>query len=130
MRGGRVAIALATVVATAGLGCARRPVLYPNRTLEENGRAAAEREIDRCLALAREVADGGAREGAAAGAAAGAIGGAAGRGAAVGAASGAAWSGVSALVRGLFRSGEPDSIERSYVDRCLRERGYEPIGWR
>lgn len=139
---------LALAGAAVATGCARRPVLYPNATLEEGGRAAAEREIDRCVALAREARAGGAQArdvardtaeetvvggaaGGAAGAVAGAIGGGgAGHGAAVGAASGAAWSGVSALVRGLFGGREPDPIEQRYVERCLRERGYEPIGWR
>ena len=34
------------------------------------------------------------------------------------------------LVRGLLRWREPDPVERRFVEQCLRERGYQPIGWR
>jgi hypothetical protein len=33
-------------------------------------------------------------------------------------------------MRGLFRSREPDATYRSYVNRCLRDLGYDPVGWR
>src|ERR687892_90021 len=68
---------------------------------------------------------GGGAIGGAAGAAGGAIAGAPGTGAAIGAASGAA----AGLVRSLFRSDRPTQAYRNVVDRCLRERGYEPVGW-
>ena len=47
-----------------------------------------------------------------------------------GAAAGAAGSAVVGLVRGLFRSREPDPVYRRFVEKCLREKGYEPIGWK
>jgi hypothetical protein len=34
------------------------------------------------------------------------------------------------LVRGALTSGDPDPVFRNFVDRCLREKGYDPIGWR
>ena len=34
------------------------------------------------------------------------------------------------LMRGLLRKDRPDSLHRAFVERCLRERGYDPIGWR
>ena len=34
------------------------------------------------------------------------------------------------FVRGLLRSRGPDAAYRAYLNRCLREFGYEPIGWR
>ena len=120
-------------------GCtAKRPVLYPNDQLYAVGKAQARRDVSDCMERAEaDVGRGrrggtiaGAATGAAAGAAAGAAGGAvvgrAGRGAAVGGAAAAAGS----FVRGLFRSREPDATYRAYVNRCLREVGYDPIGWR
>lgn len=115
-----------------------RPVLYPNETLETQGRARAEQAIDECVQRAetygadsnpsRELAGRTITEGAVGagtGAAVGAVLGDAGTGAAVGAAGGA----TRGLLRGLFSGREPDPVFREFVDRCLRERGYEPIGW-
>ena len=56
----------------------------------------------------------------------GAIVGNAGRGAAVGAGVG----GTRGFLRGLFRSREPDPIEKGFIDACLEEQGYRVIGWR
>ncbi len=121
-------------------GCsAQRPVLYPNAQLDRVGNATAERDIDDCMRRAEqfvsagggqaaEVATGtavGAGAGAAIGAAGGAVTGDAGRGAAVGAASGA----TAGLLGGLFKTHEPSPVYRNFVERCLRERGYDPIGW-
>jgi len=117
----------------------KRPVLYPNYHLQQVGDEAAQTEIDDCIRFAKEhgassdssgkVAKstaGGGAVGAAGGAATGAVLGSVGRGAAAGAAGGAAVG----LVRGLFRSREPDSVFRRFVEKCLREKGYEPIGWK
>jgi outer membrane lipoprotein SlyB len=126
---------------------ARRPVLYPNEQYTRAGSAAAERAIDECMGRAdqflassgpnTEAARGVATEtavGAGAGAAVGAVGGAitgsAGEGAAVGAATG----GTAGLLHGLFRScesgKESNPTYAAFVDRCLREKGYDPIGWK
>ena len=122
------------------LGCTQqRPVLYPSPYLKTVGQERAEADINECVRLAlehgaqgdageqvaKDTIEGGAIGGAA-GAAIGAVLSSAGRGAAAGAAGGAA----GALTRGLFRSSEPDPVFRGFVDRCLREKGYEPIGWR
>ena len=128
------------ILALIGLaGCAaKRPVLYPNDQLYAVGEAQARRDVSDCMERAEaDIGRGrrggpiaGAATGGAAGAAAGAAGGAvvgrAGRGAAVGGAAAAAGG----FVRGLLRSREPDAAYRAYVNRCLREVGYEPIGWR
>ena len=122
------------------VACAdKRPVLYPNARLKQVGTEAAQRDVDECLRLAREggadddrgveVAKstaGGAAVGGAVGAATGAVLGSVGRGAAAGAAGGAAGG----LVHGLFRSSDPDPVFKNWVDRCLREKGYDPIGWK
>ena len=120
-------------------GCTvSRPVLYPNARYGEVGSEAAQRDIDYCLSLASHHTDGpvagnagavAANVGAgAAGGAAGraAAGGSAGRGAAAGAASAAARS----LFRALFQPRGPSAAYRRLAERCLRERGYEPMGWR
>ena len=121
-------------------GCgSKRPVLYPNYQLSQVGREAAEADIDRCMELARtygadtqagaEVAKDtatGAAVGGATGAAVGAVIGSVGKGAAAGAAGGAA----GALTRGVIRSGDPDPTFRRFVEKCLRDKGYEPVGWR
>ena len=64
--------------------------------------------------------------GAAVGAVGGAVsGGGAGRGAAIGAAVGA----TAGAVTGTAKSVGPSPVYKNFVDRCLRERGYEVIGW-
>ena len=117
----------------------KRPVLYPNYQLQQVGNETAQTEIDDCVSFAKEyVASsnssgkvakstaGGGAVGAAGGAATGAVLGSVGRGAAAGAAGGAAVG----CLQGLFRSPEPDPVFRQFVERCLREKGYEPIGWK
>lgn len=119
-----------------------QPVLYPNTYYQSVGRTIADRDIRECRQLAESA---GAREGsgstgntarrtavgagagAASGAVGGAIAGAPGRGAMVGAASGATWG----LLSGMFGSGtsQPASAYMNFVNRCLREKGYEVTGW-
>ena len=60
------------------------------------------------------------------GTAIGAVTGNVGRGAAIGAAGG----GASGITQGALSAREPDAVYRRYVETCLRERGYDPIGWR
>ena len=33
------------------------------------------------------------------------------------------------MIRGLFDRNDPAPVYRAYVNRCLGERGYEPVGW-
>lgn len=126
-----------------------RPVLYPNAHLTQVGRDAAERDIEWCEeeaeAAGAEATGGsggdvaaktatGATVGAASGAVGGTVGGAlrghAGRGAGIGAAAGAAGGATSGLLRGLFfGKSKPNPAYRSFVERCLRERGYDVVGW-
>ncbi|UCG07274.1 MAG: cell envelope biogenesis protein OmpA [Desulfobacterales bacterium] len=120
-------------------GCApKRPVLYPNAHLKQVGKEVAEADIDECIQLAKDYGAGsksgekiatqtaeGAAVGGAAGAAVGAVTGNLGRGVAAGAAGGAAAAGT----RQIFRSGDPDPLLKQFVEKCLRDKGYEPIGW-
>lgn len=133
---------LVFVIVFVMAGCAStRPVLYPNEHFKAAGTKAAERDIDDCMRLAELAgADssgsgvgegaartaGGAAIGAASGAVGGAIVGAAGSGSAIGAASGA----TASLLYWLFgnRTERSPAFE-NYVNQCLQERGYQPVGW-
>ena len=120
-------------------GCAsHQPVLYPNARYNAVGPAVAEADVRDCIAMAnrtgansdryQEVLEDtakGAAIGGASGAVSGAIVGRAGQGAAVGAAGGS----TAALLYGLLESDEPNDLHRRFVDRCLRDKGYDPIGW-
>jgi len=130
----RLALAAALPALAA---CAAKPVLYPNAHLSQVGKRQAELDIEDCENLAKEnirsrkaaraaagTAESGA-VGAAGGAAAGAVLGHVARGAAVGGAAGAAGG----LTREIFKSSRVDPVFKRFVDRCLRDKGYEPIGW-
>ncbi|MBP9020123.1 MAG: cell envelope biogenesis protein OmpA [Syntrophobacterales bacterium] len=119
-------------------GCAgQRPVLYPNSHLQQVGEEQAQRDISECMQkaeayvkanpgaqVAGETVIGGVT-GTIAGSVAGAVDNDLGRGAAVGAASGAAVG----LVRGVVKASQPSPVFKSFVNRCLKEKGYEPLGW-
>ena len=123
------------------LACASpKPVLYPNSHFQRVGAEVAQGDIRECSDLAENAgaaaADGKAVEtakktvgggaiGAASGAVGGAIVGSAGTGAAIGAAGGA----TASLLRSLFGTKAPSQTHMRFVDRCLRDRGYEPMGW-
>jgi hypothetical protein len=139
-------IIVAIFVISVCSACSSRPALYPNEQLRRVGSATADRDVDDCMRLAAnsvssngrmgKTAEGIVTEsgtsaaiGAAAGAAGGAIVGRAGIGAAVGAA-GAGAAGVTRwLIHGVTSRPEPSPTYKNFVNRCLRERGYEPIGW-
>jgi outer membrane lipoprotein SlyB len=118
-------------------GCAHGPILYPNAHLKMVGEERAHRDIQECDRLAEQYVKsraalgaakstaGGAAAGAIIGGAMGSVTGNLGRGAAIGAAGGAA----AGLIRGAVRASQPSPVHKNFVDRCLREKGYEPIGW-
>jgi hypothetical protein len=107
------------------------------------GPEVAERDIDECIARAeaartegRETSNvvtgaaTGSVVGAAAGGAGGAVVGQAAQGAAAGAVGGAVASLMHALLGWMFQPKPPDPSNQQFVDRCLREKGYEPAGWK
>jgi outer membrane lipoprotein SlyB len=134
-------IILTLVFALAMVGCSStRPVLYPNEHFKTVGQEAAERDIANCMELAESAgADsnsssatqaatttaGGAAIGAASGAVGGAIVGAAGTGAGIGAASGA----TAGLLQWLFSKPQHSPVFENFVNKCLQDRGYQPMGW-
>ena len=132
-------LALLLVTSLIALGCAKRPVLYPNEHYQAVGEPAAEKDIEECMELAsnanldtNQTAEAakrtgtGAAIGTATGAATGALRGDAGIGALTGLVSGA----IVGLFSWMLGSSEPAPVFAAYVDRCLAERGYESIGWR
>lgn len=124
-------------------GCAgsKRPVLYPNPQLNKVGQPQADADINACMraAEASGANSGKGEELAKSTAKAGAVGGA--TGAVVGAISssssvgraaaiGGAGAATATLVGGAFDASEPTQIYMRFVEQCLREKGYQPIGWR
>jgi hypothetical protein len=131
---------LVFVLGLAGCSTAR-PILYPNAHLQSVGQETAGRDIEECESRAKaagahretgkagEVAAGTA-VGAGVGAAGGAVGGAIRGGAGIGAAIGAATGAVVGFLTSIFgRRSAPSAAYTNFVDRCLREKGYEPTGW-
>ena len=141
MQTSRAVIMVVLLIALAACSVARRPVLYPNDHLNRVGERQADADIDACMRaaeasgananrsedVARKTAKAGA-VGASTGAVVGAISSStsAGRGAAVGGAGAA----TATLVGGAFDASEPTQIYKRFVDQCLRDKGYQPIGWR
>jgi hypothetical protein len=135
----RITASLAALLAIAGCA-AKQPVLYPNAHLTDVGPDQAQADFDACHRLAADhglaprdeeaarVA-GRTASGAAVGAASGAVGGAIwgnpGRSAAAGAAGGA----TAGLLSWLFVRREPNPVYRRFVEQCMTDRGYQPIGW-
>lgn len=135
------------VAALALSACsATHPTLYPNDQYNRAGAAQADRDVAACEQQAQEYvksggqgsqkageaarnAGVGAAVGAASGAVGGAIGGNVGQGAAVGAAGGATAGLLGTMFGWMFQRSEPDPTYRNFVEKCLRDKGYEPIGW-
>jgi outer membrane lipoprotein SlyB len=136
--------AVVSVLLGIGACASQRPILSSNEHLSRVGAEVAERDIDQCINQAKVRTDGvdaskdnvvagaasGSVAGAAAGGASGAIFGHAGRGAAAGAVGGVAGSLTQALIQGLFRPKPPQPSNQQVVDSCLRQKGYEPAGWK
>jgi len=136
----RLALALLVICVAGALGCAtRKPVLYPNEHVQDVGPQASQADVDACLELADAAdlddsraekaatkAGTGAVMGAAVGAAIGAVTGRPGTGAAAGAAGG----GTRGFFSGIFGGRDPDPVYKRYVETCLQERGYQPLGWK
>ena len=140
----------AMVSASLLVGCAAtgpssplaRPVFYPNATLNQVGDAQAQRDADQCMNSAKNVGltpeekDNAVGRGAVKGAAIGGV------AAAVGAlvhgrgpervlesgTAGAAIGGSAGAVAGAFHE-KPSGTYRHYVQRCLKDKGFDVIGW-
>ena len=144
---------LSTLLLLGGLACAaggagggagrgwrnQRPQLYDNAHYQQVGPGRAQQEVSDCMARADQGApqDSVAKDaaintlgGAAAGAALGAIGGAIAGDAGTGAAAGAAVGGTAGVGKTIIDRSKPQESYKGYVEACLRERGFDVIGWR
>lgn len=116
-----------------------QPILYPNEHAKEMGNEQVRKDINECTSLAKdsgasssgagEIAKetaSSASEGAATGAATGAVTGTAGTAAAVGAIS----RGMGRFFSSMHRNNGPSPVYKEIVERCLSDKGYEPVGWK
>jgi outer membrane lipoprotein SlyB len=119
-------------------GCAAQsPVLYPNEHLQNVGEVRAQGDIEECSRLAEAYvkANPGAKvvggtivggvSGGLVGGAVGTVTGNIGRGIGIGTAAGA----TSGLVHGIYKASQASPVYKAFVNRCLKEKGYDPIGW-
>lgn len=97
-----------------GAGCAnQRPVLYPNGFTREVGSYKAERDVDDCMLRAQEYVDRLNRPDAIIE---------------------EFVTGTAELPAPLMHDSahrrDPRLLFRSFANRCLRQRGYEPVAWK
>ena len=138
-RGSYLTLMALTAVLIAGCSTpASQPILYPNAKYQTVGEAEAHADIDQCMQMAssagvKTTADGRILEKSASSAAVGAA--SAGAwgivrgdfrehllaGAAAGAAGGA--------VRGVLASNRTNPVFRNFTQKCLRDKGYDIVGW-
>ena len=136
---GTIALGLLALGLSACASGPKQPVLYPNTHYKQVGYEVSQMDIGACKHYA-EVQVGRASEtatvakntvgGAAIGAGLGAIGGAIAGSPGTGAAIGAAVGGGGGAIRGVSKAREGDPTWRAYVEACLRDKGYEPAGWK
>ena len=90
-----------------------RPALYPNELVRAGGAAAAEREIDDCMQRAEDFVD------------------KAKRGEVIFEENITGSRGLSGgmALESNFKQ-DPTPTYRTYVNRCLRQKGYEPLAWK
>lgn len=144
-------LAAIAVLVLALTGCASsgpnsasaRPVLYPNATLSRVGEAQGRMEVNACLTRAQasglnpsqNTNEVGRRagEGAATAGVASVVGalitGRGSEGVLRAGAAGAAVGGSAGAVSGAFHNDRPNGVYRSFVQRCLGEKGFDVIGW-
>ena len=137
------AVLTVLLIACSLVGCAGpEPILKSNTQLQLYGKEAAEREVGICGVKAERAGlqHGTNRSGnAGAGLALGVVGGAAvgastgliggPTGIAIGAAAGGAVGGLLGALAGTYKSLEPRQEYAAFVERCLKEKGYETAGW-
>ncbi len=132
---------LLVILTVTGCASSMKPVLYPNQHLNAVGQYQADADITACMQAAEasganagkggEIAQNTAKAGAvggATGAVVGAISSSSsiGRGAAIGGAGAA----TAALVGSALKTSGPTQVYMRFVEQCLRDTGYQTIGWR
>jgi outer membrane lipoprotein SlyB len=118
--------------------CAPKPVLYPNEKFKATEQEQVQADIDDCRAQAKkfvkthksQIVAARTGAGAAFGALMGLIAGAFTGNYTRAVAEGAALGGGAGAVHGGAQAATPDAVHRRFVDICLTDRGYQPIGWK
>jgi outer membrane lipoprotein SlyB len=104
----RVLAALGIIVVVIA-GCAsQRPVLYPNEYTRRVGKLTADQDIDDCIKRAKEP----------------------GAAAVVEPASVGPPDSQGAAISELFEKFELSPGQKVFVNKCLRDKGYDPVGWK
>jgi hypothetical protein len=134
-------LAAMALTATLVAGCstpATHPILYPNSKYNTVGEAEAQTDVEQCMQMASnhgvkttadsKVLERTATSAAVGGASAGAWGAVTGdfeehllAGAAAGAAGGA--------VSGILNSNKANPVYKNFTQKCLRDQGYDVVGW-
>ncbi|EQC43079.1 hypothetical protein M899_0369 [Bacteriovorax sp. BSW11_IV] len=115
-------------------GCSSKPVLYPNARYKAMGKESANQQIENCMKEGDDFMEspkakkilGTASKGAAVGGAVGVVSGIIRGDWLEGLLSGAAIGGAAGAASGAVA---PDRLKQAYVNRCLREKGLDVIGW-
>jgi outer membrane lipoprotein SlyB len=103
----RVLAALGFIVIVI-VGCAtQRPVLYPNEHTRRVGKLAADQDIDNCIQRAKEPGAAATVEPASVGP-----------------------PDSQGTISELFDKFELSSGQKVFVNKCLRDKGYDPVGWK
>ena len=135
-------LSLASCASTGPGSAAAKPVLYPNAAFNRVGEVQAQQEVVACQSRASAAglrAEQGSQmaqragEGAAVAGVASAVGalvfGRGAEGMLRAGAGGAAIGGAAGATQAAVRGGQPNSVYRSFVQRCLGEKGFDVIGW-
>ncbi len=127
-----------TLLLIPSYGCARKkPVLYPNAHYKQTAPEQVQNDINTCMQEAREYVGESSRGETAVkgGVKGGLIGGAVGLGVGIvtgspgsSAAAGAAGGSAGGAVGGAMDD-SGNAVFRKFVNKCLKEKGYDPIGW-
>lgn len=104
----RVLAALGIIVILIAGCVSQRPVLYPNEHTRRVGKLAADQDIDNCIQRAKEPGAASVVEPASAGAPVS----------------------QGAAISELFDKFELSSGQKVFVNKCLRDKGYDPVGWK
>ncbi|MDL2269816.1 cell envelope biogenesis protein OmpA [Desulfosarcina sp. OttesenSCG-928-A07] len=117
----------------------KKPVFYPNTHLQQVGQSQSRADMHQCMESARQygISEGTGKEvatraakGAVLAGATGAVASAImGRSVLRTAGAAAAGGATAGAISGVFDADDPDAVFKRYVERCLREKGYEVIGW-
>ncbi len=115
-------------------GCASVPQFYPNARYDQVGKKGAKEDIKNCTQKADEYLESpevkktlkGAGTGALIGGAVGIVSGLFSGNVVTSGAEGAAIGGTAGGVAGAL---SPDQVRKNFIDKCLRDKGYDVIGW-